>query len=148
MSYIVVYDGNCNLCVSLVQWLEHLDQGNLFHYVPMQAQETLTQWGITPDDCELGMILLDPDIPERRWQGSAAAEEMGRLLPLGSGFVAVYRSLPGMQWMGDRLYDHVRDHRYALFGKRSELYEPRYPACASEACRLFQESAKHSGNLI
>jgi len=33
--------------------------------------------GNTPlRDCELGMILIDADSPERRWQGSAAAEEI------------------------------------------------------------------------
>ncbi|PLZ35449.1 thiol-disulfide oxidoreductase, partial [Fischerella thermalis WC542] len=30
MNYYVIYDGNCNLCVTLVQLLENLDQGNQF----------------------------------------------------------------------------------------------------------------------
>ncbi len=82
MTYYVIYDGNCNLCTTLVQSLESLDQGQKFRYIPMQAESLLQQWGITSQDCELGMILIDANQPNRRWQGSAAAEEIGRLLPM------------------------------------------------------------------
>ena len=133
--YFVIYDGNCNLCVTLVQFLETLDQGQRFQYVPMQDEKTLQPWGITAEDCEQGMILLNPETPDQRWQGSDAAEEIGRLLPLGHLFMAAYRSLPGLKWTGDRVYEQVRDHRYALFGKRSTTYEPAYPVCNSSGCQ-------------
>ncbi|NEP90418.1 MAG: DUF393 domain-containing protein [Okeania sp. SIO2C2] len=83
MSYIVIYDGNCNLCVTLVQVLESIDKGELFEYIPMQDLEKLNQFGITAQDCEMGMILIDGNALECRWQGSDAAEEIGRLLPVG-----------------------------------------------------------------
>jgi predicted DCC family thiol-disulfide oxidoreductase YuxK len=129
MPYIVIYDGNCNLCVTLVQLLERLDQGQQFAYAPMQDQSTLTQWNITPEDCEFGMILLNAENPGQRWQGSDAAEEIGQLIPLGDFFVATYRALPGLKWAGDRTYEWVRDNRYALFGKRPSTYESSHPVC-------------------
>jgi predicted DCC family thiol-disulfide oxidoreductase YuxK len=135
MGYYVIYDGNCNLCVTLVQVLERLDRGQLFSYLPMQDETGLSQLGITTQDCEQGMILIDADALERRWQGSDAAEEIGRLLPLGSGFVTAYRALPGLKWGGDRVYEQIRDHRYGLFGKRDFTYQPTYPACLSGNCR-------------
>lgn len=128
MTYYVIYDGNCNLCTTLVQLLENLDQGQKFQYAPMQDEATLKRWDITPQDCELGMILIDAQAPDRRWQGSAAAEEIGRLLPLGEVFVNAYRSLPGLKWVGDRAYEQIRDNRYALFGKRSTTYKTVYSA--------------------
>lgn len=131
MTYYVIYDGNCNLCSSLVQLLETLDKGQIFRYAPMQDEQTLQSWGITPEDCELGMILIDADQPERRWQGSAAAEEIGRLLPLGNVFVTAYQSLPGLKWLGDRVYEQVRDNRYSLFGKRESVYQTAYSADCS-----------------
>lgn len=70
MSYCVIYDGNCNLCVTLVQLLESIDKGNLFQYVPMQEEQTLANWGITSQNCEQGMILININVPEQRWQGS------------------------------------------------------------------------------
>jgi predicted DCC family thiol-disulfide oxidoreductase YuxK len=133
MNYFVVYDGQCNLCVTLVQLLESLHQGKLFRYVPMQDEQTLSQWGITAQDCEQGMILIDGNTPSRRWQGSNAAEEIGRLLPMGSLFVEAYRALPGMKWAGDRIYEQIRDHRYTLFGKRDNTYQSTY--CVDGSCR-------------
>lgn len=136
MSYYVIYDGTCNLCVNLVRVLENLDQGHLFQYIPMQAEASLKTLDITSQDCEMGMILIDSDNPQQRWQGSNAAEEIGSLLPAGNIFVAAYRALPGLKWSGDRVYEQVRDNRYTLFGKRDRVYESLYPACPSESCKL------------
>jgi predicted DCC family thiol-disulfide oxidoreductase YuxK len=122
MGYTIIYDGRCNLCVSLVQALEKLDSGKLFRYVPMQDQQTLRQWQITPQDCEAGMILLSEYNPQQRWQGSDAAEEIARLLPTGAVVIGVYRQIPGLKWLGDQLYGQVRDNRYVWFGGRDQTY--------------------------
>ncbi|MBD1855130.1 MULTISPECIES: thiol-disulfide oxidoreductase DCC family protein [Leptolyngbya] len=127
--YTVIYDGQCNLCSNLVQVLEQIDQGKLFQYLPMQDEAGLAQFGVTAEACEMGMIVIDNNQPDRRWQGSDAAEEIGRLLPTGNVFVTAYRNLPGMKWVGDRVYAQVRDNRYALFGRQSETYQTAYPAC-------------------
>lgn len=127
MDYHVIYDGNCNLCVTLVQLLEKLDRGQLFDYIPMQDEEILKQFNVTQNDCQMGMILIDAQQPERRWQGSDAAEEIGYIIPYGEVFVKAYRAMPGLKWTGDRLYAQVRDNRYALFGKRESTYKSPYP---------------------
>lgn len=132
--HYVIYDGDCNLCSNLVQGLEYLDRGRLFSYVPMQDTEVLQQFDVTATDCELGMLLIDADHPERRWQGSDAAEEIGALLPTGALFVAAYRSLPGLKRGGDGLYRFVRDNRYRLFGRRASTYESGYRVCKSDRC--------------
>lgn len=132
--YYVIYDGNCNICVNLVKLLESMDRGQLFSYAPMQDNATLSRFGITPQDCELGMMVLNQDHPEQRWQGSEAAEAIARLLPLGEGVIQAYRAIPGLKPGGDRLYAYVRDQRYALFGKRDRLYESLYPICESGHC--------------
>lgn len=126
MTYYVIYDGNCNLCTTLVQILETIDRGSLFQYAPMQAEDTLKRWDITPNNCELGMIVIDANAPEKRWQGSAAAEKIGELLPLGAVFVTAYRLLPGLKWAGDRIYEQIRDNRYSWFGKRDTTYNSAY----------------------
>ncbi|GAB4530443.1 MAG: DUF393 domain-containing protein [Pleurocapsa sp.] len=127
MKYHVIYDGNCNLCATFAQLLEQFDRGNIFDYIPMQDATTLAEFDITPQDCAAGMILIDGKQPEKRWQGSAAAEEITRLLPLGDAFIAAYRSIPGMKWLGDRTYEQVRDNRYNWFGKRDTTYNSAYP---------------------
>lgn len=98
----------------------------------MQECNTLAQFGITPADCELGMILLDARDPSRRWQGSDAAEEIARLLPMGTLLVQTYRSLPGLKGVGDRAYEQIRDNRYRWFGRRASTY---YAAKACDRCQ-------------
>ena len=127
MNYHVIYDGNCNLCTTFTQLLEKFDQGQLFDYLPMQDENALQQFRITPEDCQMGMILIDAQNKERRWQGSEAAEEIARILPMGAGFVEAYRGIPGMKWIGDRAYEQMRDNRYQWFGKRDSTYHSAYP---------------------
>jgi predicted DCC family thiol-disulfide oxidoreductase YuxK len=127
MQYHVIYDGNCNLCVTFTQLLEQFDRGNLFDYIPMQDEINLRQFNITSNDCQMGMILIDANQPEKRWQGSDAAEEIVRLLPNGNIFITPYRALPGMKWIGDKTYEQIRDNRYSWFGKRSSTYYSTYP---------------------
>ena len=127
MDFHVIYDGNCNLCATFTQLLEKFDQGKLFDYCPMQDEVALQQFGITAEDCQMGMILIDANHPERRWQGSDAAEEITRLLPMGDALIAAYRLLPGVKWVGDRTYEQLRDNRYQWFGKRDQTYESAYP---------------------
>jgi predicted DCC family thiol-disulfide oxidoreductase YuxK len=133
VKYVVIYDGNCNLCVTFVQLLEGLDQGSQFQYISMQ-DAALERFGITPQDCEFGMILLNAEQPDQRWQGSDAAEEIGRLMPIAAPMIAAYRSLPGLKWVGDRCYEQIRDNRYAWFGKRDTTYQSEYP-CQSGSCQ-------------
>lgn len=127
MTHTVIFDGDCNLCTSLVQLLEQLDRGHQFRYIPMQDQQALEKWQIQPSDCQVGMFLVQDSQPQKRWQGSEAAEEIARLLPAGEVFISAYRSLPGLKDLGDRCYAQVRDNRYSWFGKRSETYQSAYP---------------------
>jgi predicted DCC family thiol-disulfide oxidoreductase YuxK len=126
MSYYAIYDGNCNLCVTFVQQLEQVDRGKLFQYVPMQDDRTLSELGVTATDCEQGMMLIDADDLSRRWQGSEAAETIGKLLPGVNLAIDLYRWVPGLKWLGDRGYLQIRDNRYAWFGKRNQTYLSTY----------------------
>lgn len=128
MTYYVIYDGNCNLCVAFTQLLAQFDQGQLFNYARMQDEETLKHFGITATECEKGVILLNSQDWGQRWQGTAAIEEIVNLLPLGEAFIATYRSLPGLKWVGDRAYEKIRDRRYDWFGCRTTPHETPYPA--------------------
>lgn len=135
MTYTVIYDGECNLCSNLVHVLEQLDRGQRFRYLPMQDHAALARWQITPQDCEMGMMLISDEDPEQRWQGSEAAEEIARLVPAGEVFIDVYRALPGLKHLGDRGYEQIRDHRYDWFGRRSQVYRSAYPSDTCSACR-------------
>ncbi len=136
MSYYAIYDGNCNLCVTFVQQLEQLDRGKLFRYIPMQDKETLATFNVSEDDCQQGMMLINADKPTQRWQGSAAAEAIGKLLPGVNLAIDLYRWIPGLKWLGDRGYLQIRDNRYQWFGKRDRTYlsEYRFESCREGTC--------------
>jgi predicted DCC family thiol-disulfide oxidoreductase YuxK len=140
--YTVIYDGRCNLCSSLVQILAQMDRGEQFRYIPMQDAEALSLWQVTPLDCEKGMILIQTDQPNHRWQGSEAAEEIARILPLGRPLIEAYRAIPGLKAFGDRTYVQVRDNRYDWFGRRSQTYQTQYPQDSCAVCDTSSASAK------
>ena len=135
MTYYAIYDGNCNLCVTFVKQLEQIDGGKIFRYIPMQDQPTLAEFGVTEADCEQGMMLIDADDLQRRWQGSEAAEEIGKLLPGVNFAIDLYRWLPGLKWLGDLSYLQIRDHRYNWFGKRNTYFSTyRFESCQDGKC--------------
>lgn len=136
MSYYVIYDGNCNLCVTFVQQLEQIDRGKLFRYIPMQDRETLAKFGVTAADCQQGMMLITANAPNQRWQGSEAAEAIGKLLPGVDLAIDLYRWIPGLKWLGDRGYLQLRDNRYNWFGKRDRTYLStyRFEGCQEGTC--------------
>jgi predicted DCC family thiol-disulfide oxidoreductase YuxK len=99
----------------------------------MQDNSMISRFGITLADCQWGVILLDSHDWGKRWQGTAAIEEIVRLLPLGESFVAAYRIIPGLKWIGDRSYEQIRDHRYDWFGQRTMPHNTPYPVgCMQE----------------
>ncbi|MEN9217498.1 MAG: DCC1-like thiol-disulfide oxidoreductase family protein [Gloeomargarita sp. DG_2_bins_126] len=125
--YLMIYDGLCNLCVTGVQALYGLEQGRWFDYLPMQDEAALARWGITPATCAQGMILIDQTQPEHRWQGSAAVEQMVRLVPGLAPWVEGYRRVTALKSLGDSCYTQIRDHRYAWFGRREQVYRVTVP---------------------
>ena len=144
-KYYVIYDGNCNLCVSLVKLLEKLDEGETFNYAAMQEAEVLYSLGITEEDCQKGMILLSPRTPREKWQGSDAVEEIAKILPTGETFIKFYRLLPGFKNMGDGLYRYIRDNRYSLFGKTGATYFSDFPiSCDGDKCEQIYISSKQN----
>jgi len=137
MAYLVIYDGDCNLCTGLVQLLEKLDQGKTFVYSPMQNVAVLVQFQLAIADLALGVMLIDLDRPEMRWQGTSAIEEIAKLLPHGAPFVNLYRQIKPIKWLGDRTYEQIRDYRYNLFGRRSQTFVSEYaPVCRGDRCRV------------
>ena len=102
----------------------------------MQDKQTLAEFGVTEADCQQGMMLINADDITQRWQGSAAAEAIGKLLPGVDLAIDLYRWIPGLKLLGDRGYLQVRDNRYQWFGKRDRTYisDYRFKSCQENNC--------------
>ncbi len=123
---ILLYDGQCGLCLASVRRLRVLD---LFGWVdPLdfhkQPNLALMHPSLTPERCHSEIVLLEPE--GRASGGFAAFARLCLHLPLLMGLIPLVY-LPGMGWVGTRIYRWVAEHRYLLH---------RNPTCATNQCAV------------
>ena len=80
-KYYVIYDGNCNLCVSLVKLLEKLDQGKTFNYAAMQEQEVLSSLDNKNLNCIQYYLLVSGYYSRSRGSSSSSSSSSTRYSP-------------------------------------------------------------------
>lgn len=108
--YTVVYDGTCKVCGRLVRLLERWDTRELIEVLPSQNTSVLTRFRwIAPERYADAMQLIGPR--NRTWEGSAAIEELLRILPRGELLGWAYR-VPFFDVLFDRFYRWFARNRY------------------------------------
>ena len=113
--YIVVYDGMCNLCSSVVDFVTGRDPGKAFNFVPMQSpqgRELLEANGVAIDRVETFLVIGGGRTLVRSDAAIAIAAELGR--PWNLLVVLRYAPKPIRDWS----YSLVARNRYRWFGKR------------------------------
>ena len=119
---IVVFDGICNLCGSIIDFIAARDSGDLFAFVPMQSrrgQELLREHGISVDRVDTFLLIRDVDALAkgdalvRSDAAIAIVADLGR--PWSA--LAALRLVP--RPVRDWAYSLVARNRYRLFGKRA-----------------------------
>jgi predicted DCC family thiol-disulfide oxidoreductase YuxK len=118
---IICFDGVCNLCNGVVQFIIPRDPHGRFQFAALDseaARRVLREAGVTPGDAD-SVILIEHG---RAYVRSAAALRIARRLqfpwPLAYGLIAVPRPLR------DWFYDVVARNRYRWFGKRDVCLVP------------------------
>jgi predicted DCC family thiol-disulfide oxidoreductase YuxK len=115
--YLVAYDGNCVFCIRVVGLAHRLDIFRRFDFIDFRDPQQLTS---CPD--------LDPARAEQKMQlklrshwieGFQAFRFMTTRMPL-LWCLFVFISLPGMNWLGERIYAWVSSHRYLILGGTCE----------------------------
>ncbi|HUB78122.1 MAG TPA: DCC1-like thiol-disulfide oxidoreductase family protein [Bryobacteraceae bacterium] len=114
---IVLFDGVCNLCNGLVQFVLKRDARRRFRFASLQSEAARRALqGEPPAET---IVLIERGKTHLK---SAAALRIARGLrfpwPLLYGLVVVPRPLR------DMIYDWVARHRYAWFGKRESCMLP------------------------
>jgi len=114
---IVLFDGVCNLCNGLVQFVLKRDRAERFRFASLQSAAARRL--LNGDPPAETIVLLERG---RMYLKSAAALRIARGLrfpwPVLFAFVAVPRPLR------DAIYDWVARHRYTWFGKRASCMLP------------------------
>jgi predicted DCC family thiol-disulfide oxidoreductase YuxK len=125
--HLLLFDGDCGLCTSLVQFVLTRDLTGIFHFASLSSPEgraTVTRHGGDPDDVSTVYVVADYRTSDARplTRSRAALFVLGAL---GGPWkvVTLFGVLPTA--LLDRVYDLVARNRYRLFGRREQCLVPR-----------------------
>ncbi len=139
---IVLYDGLCPLCQRSVRILKRLDWLHRLHYQDCRDTANLPKSAVPLDPAKLleEMHLVTPD-HKRVYAGFAAFRWMAWRMPATWG-IASLLYLPGVPWVGRKLYFWVAKNRYNLVPCKDGVCE--LPLRGKESGAGRQETGKTS----
>lgn len=117
---VILFDGVCNLCDSVVQTIIRHDRHETFHFASLQSQAAQDLLGERAKTIPDSIVLVEPD-GSTHLKADAALRIAGRL----GGWFQLLR----VGWLLPRgvrnlLYDFVARHRYEWFGRRDTCMLP------------------------
>ncbi|HYM38245.1 MAG TPA: DCC1-like thiol-disulfide oxidoreductase family protein [Nitrospiraceae bacterium] len=114
---ILIYDGQCRLCVTAKEMLERRADGNEVRFVPYQSEEAAR---CLRSDYKSGR----PDAAFLVEDDGTVTKGLDAFVPLlpglrgGRALLALWR-VPWLRQAAYLLYDLIARHRYRLFGRTS-----------------------------
>jgi len=118
---IIIFDGYCNLCSGLVQFLIKRDSKDCFRFISLQsesAKQILSPFRILSDYSESIILIADDKIHTK----SDAVLKIASLLGGFWVLFSVFKIVPG--FIRDYFYDLIAKHRYKWFGKKKNCFIP------------------------
>jgi predicted DCC family thiol-disulfide oxidoreductase YuxK len=118
---ILIFDGNCLLCSSFVQFILRTDRERRFRLLAAQTPIGAALYrhlGLNPTDYETNILLEDG----RAWLKSEGSLRVFEILGFPWSLMSVGRVLPRL--VRDRLYEIVARNRLRWFGVRQSCYLP------------------------
>ena len=119
---IILFDGVCNLCDAVVQFVIKHDKNDVFRFVALQSemgQGILKHIGIDPKNID-SVILYEPGIAY--YYKSTAAIEIAKSLGGFWHLGTVFRIIP--TGIRNQLYDYIAKNRYKWYGKKETCWIP------------------------
>jgi predicted DCC family thiol-disulfide oxidoreductase YuxK len=118
---IVLFDGVCNLCNSVVQFIIKRDKKKQFLFASLQGktgQEVLKKFNLPSADFD-SFIVLEGD---KVYTRSTAALHM--LKKMSGGWKFLYGFIIVPRFIRNAVYDWIARNRYKWYGKRNECMIP------------------------
>jgi len=119
---IILFDGVCNLCNGLVQFVLPRDNNKQFHFAALQSETgTLLQkqFGFDPNDLNTFIIIQKDKVLTRSSAALFLLQNLGGLWSLMRIFWIIPRPLR------DAVYNFVSKNRYRWFGKQEACMLPQ-----------------------
>ncbi len=118
---IILFDGLCNLCNSMVNFIIRYDKKKEFKFVALQSESAkiiLSKIEFKNDLCTTVVLLSEHKI----FSQSDAIIKIFQLLGLPLSLLSVTKILP--RKYRDSIYDFISSNRYRWFGKRDSCMMP------------------------
>lgn len=116
---IILFDGLCAVCDSLVLWILARDPHGRFHYAPLQgetAQVLRNRHPEIPEGVHTIVLVQEQSSQEEVILGSRAVFKILAQLETPWRAAALFRWLP--RWLTDLGYQTFVQTRYRMFGRR------------------------------
>lgn len=121
-SYIVLFDGVCNLCNQLVNFVIKRDKKGKFKFAALQSvsgQDLLRKMGLSTHDFDTFVLLRSDDkVLVKSKAGLTVLKE------LGAGWSLLYALIIVPTPIRDFVYNRIAITRYRVFGKRDACMIP------------------------
>jgi predicted DCC family thiol-disulfide oxidoreductase YuxK len=120
---IVLFDGVCNLCSGVVNFIIDRDEPGYFRFAAIQSEpghDVLVRNGIAVPDGDPDSIVLEED--GRLYQKSTAALRIAR--HLGGAWRLLYVFIVVPRPIRDMVYRFVAHNRYRWFGRQEACRVP------------------------
>lgn len=121
-SSVILFDGVCNLCHGLVQFIIRRDPQARFRFAALQSEagQRLMPGGVNPDPANPDSVVLIED--GRVYTHSAAILRI--LSGLGGGWRLLGAASVLPHALRDAAYRFVARNRYRWFGRQNECWLP------------------------
>lgn len=111
-SHTLVYDGQCRICQRAVAAIRSMDPGGAIEIVASQESGVRERFRAIPSAAfDEAMQLVARD--GTTWSGSAAIEELLRVLPRTRWFAPMFH-IPLVRALADQIYRWVARNRHRL----------------------------------
>lgn len=118
---IILFDGVCNLCSSVVQFIIKRDPSSKFKFASLQSdfgRAQLIRFNLNPDSLHSIVVIDDGEVFERSDAAFRIAKHLG-----GPWKIArVFKVLP--KFLCDAFYNLLAANRYRIFGKMDRCMIP------------------------
>lgn len=118
---ILLYDGCCKLCSSVVRWVQKYKKRPFAEFVSMQTANgklLMREWSINSADTDTVLFVLNGQV----YQKSKAVFKVASFLKPPMSLLRYFSFLPLS--LTDLAYDKVAKYRYRIFGRKEVCMLP------------------------
>ncbi len=121
LSQILLFDGKCNLCNSLVKFVIRKDKNARIRFASLQSDTgklLLTDAGLNADSTDTVVYFSSDKVFVR------SAAVLNLLKDLGGGWILFYSLVIIPSFIRDFFYNIIAKNRYRIFGRRETCMVP------------------------